>query len=164
MIPLDQVVVVRDTQDAQVVARDVPDLHVVVLDPQDQQVVFGGEQGPPGPTGPAGPPGSVAVEATFAFGDATPAAITTALAGKLVYGVELYIKTPFDGVGAQVVVGDAGQADRLMAANENDLLTVGGNHTTPAHAYVVDTPILLSITPGAGATQGAGVIVLRIQQ
>ena len=150
--------------DSELIVVTVEDRQVVTRDVVERSIVFGGEQGPPGPTGPAGPPGSVAVEANFAFGDATPAAITTALAGKLVYGVELYIKTPFDGVGAQVVVGDAGQADRLMAANENDLLTVGGNHTTPAHAYAVDTPILLSITPGAGATQGAGVIVLRIQQ
>jgi hypothetical protein len=142
----------------------VEDKHVITRDVVERGIVFGGEQGPPGPTGPAGPPGSVSVEANFAFGDATPATVTTALAGKLVYGVEIYIKTPFDGAGAQIVVGDAAQSNRLMAANENDLLTVGGNHSTPAHAYAVDTPILLGITPGAGATQGAGVIVLRIQQ
>lgn len=136
----------------------VEDRQVVTRDVVERGIVFAGEQGPPGP------PGAIAVEVTFAFGDATPAPLTTALAGKLVYGVELYVKTPFDGVGAQVVVGDAAQANRLMAANENDLLTVGGNHTTPAYAYAVNTPILLGITPGAGATQGAGVIVLRIQQ
>ena len=149
--------------DSELVVVTVEDRQVVTRDVVEREIVFAGEQGPPGPTGPAGPPGSVAVEAAFAFGDATPAAVVTALAGKLVYGVELYIKTPFDGVGAQVVVGDAAQSDRLMAANENDLSAVGGNHTTPAHAYAVDTPVLLSVTPGAGASQGAGVIVLRIQ-
>lgn len=153
--------------DSELIVVTVEDRQVVTRDAVERVIVFAGEQGPPGPagaTGPTGPPGSVAVEAAFAFGDATPTAIVTALAGKLVYGVELYIKTPFDGVGAQVVVGDAAQSDRLMAANENDLSAVGGNHTTPAHAYAVDTPVLLSVTPGAGASQGAGVIVLRIQQ
>lgn len=150
--------------DSELVVVTIEDRQVVTRDTVERAITFAGEQGPPGPTGPAGPPGSVAVEAAFAFGDATPAAVTTALAGKLVYGVELYIKTPFDGIGAQIVVGDAAQVDRLMAAEENDLLATGGNHSTPAHAYAVDTPILLSITPGAGATQGSGVIVLRIQQ
>lgn len=152
------------TDDSELIVVTIEDRQVVTRDTVEREIIFAGEQGPPGPTGPAGPPGSVAVEAAFAFGDATPASVTTALAGKLVYGVELYIKTPFDGVGAQIVVGDAGQADRLMAAAENDLFAVGGNHSTPSHAYAVDTPVLLSITPGAGATQGAGVIVLRIQQ
>lgn len=150
--------------DSELVVVTVEDRQVVTRDVIERGIVFAGEQGPPGPTGPAGPPGAVAVEAAFAFGDATPAAIVTALAGKLVYGVELYIKTPFDGVGAQVVVGDAAIADRLMAVSDNDLGAVGGNHTTPSHAYAVDTPVLLSITPGAGATQGSGVIVLRVQQ
>ena len=150
--------------DSELVVVTIEDRQVVTRDVVEREIVFAGEQGPPGPAGPIGPPGSVAVEAAFAFGDATPATVTTALAGKLVYGVELYIKTPFDGASPQVVVGDAGQADRLMAASENDLTSVGGNHSTPAHAYASDTPILLSITPGAGATQGSGVIVLRIQQ
>lgn len=104
------------------------------------------------------------VEVNFAYGDATPAAITTALAGKLVYGVSIHIKTPFDGIGAALTVGDAGQVDRLMAAAENAPGQVGSNTTTPALAYAVDTPLILSITPGAGATQGAGLIIIEVQQ
>lgn len=142
----------------------VEDRHVLVRDAEDTRVVFGGEQGPAGPVGPPGPAGAASIEFNFAFGDATPATVVTALAGKLVYSVQVHIRVPFDGAGAALTVGDAGQADRLMKASENDVLTVGANTTAPAHAYAVDTPLSLSITPGAGATQGAGVLVLGIQQ
>lgn len=107
--------------------------------------------------------GSAAVEINFAFGDATPSAITTAAAGKLIYGVSLHIKTPFDGTGAALTVGDAGQFDRLMTSAENDPYTVGGNESHPSYAYGTNTAVVLSITPGAGATQGAGVLILYIQ-
>ena len=65
----------------------VEDRQVVTRDVVERGIVFAGEQGPPGPYGPPGPPGAIAVEVTFAFGDATPAPQTTALAGKLVYCV-----------------------------------------------------------------------------
>lgn len=142
----------------------VEDRHVIVRETGATRLVFGGEQGPKGQPGPPGPSGAASVEINFAFGDATPAPIVTALAGKLIYGVQVYIRVPFDGAGAALVVGDAAQSDRLMAAAENDVLAVGGNTTAPAHAYAVDTPVLLGITPGAGATQGAGLLVLSVQQ
>lgn len=142
----------------------VEDRHVLVRDAEDTRVVFGGEQGPAGPVGPPGPAGAASIEFNFAFGDATPATVVTALAGKMVYGVQLHIKVPFDGAGAALVVGDAAQANRLMAASENDVTAVGSNTTAPAYVYTVNTPILLGITPGAGATQGSGVLVLSIQQ
>lgn len=155
------------TDDSELIVVTVEDKQVLTRDVVERSIVFGGEQGPPGPAGPTGPPGptgAASVEVAFAFGDATPTPVVTALAGKLVYVVELYVKVPFDGTGAQVTIGDAAQLDRLMSATENDLSAVGGNHSTPVHAYGSDTPILLSITPGAGATQGSGVLVLRIQQ
>lgn len=144
--------------DSELIVVTVDDAQIVVRESAERAIVFGGEQGPPGP------PGSADIEVTFSFGDATPATLTTAPAGRLIYGVELYIKTPFDGTGAALSVGDAGQADRLLSSVENDISTAGGYFSTPAYAYAADTAIRLSITPGAGATQGAGVIVLRIQQ
>lgn len=138
--------------------------HVVMREVESPRVVFGGEQGPQGPVGPPGPAGAASVEINFAFGDATPVTVVTALANKLVYSAQLHILVPFNGVGAALTVGDAAQPDRLMKANENDVLTAGANTTAPAYAYAVNTPLLLSITPGAGASQGAGVLILGIQQ
>lgn len=123
----------------------------------DPTIITEGAQGPQGPVGET-------LEFPFSFGDATPATVTTARAGKLVYAVQLHIRTPFDGAGAALVVGDAGQADRLMKSSENDPVNSGSSTTAPAHTYGVDTPVLLGITPGAGATKGAGVLVLNIQR
>ena len=143
---------------------EAPRVQHIVVDRSVGGVVAAGQQGPAGATGPAGPPGAAAVEIAFAYGDATPVALTTATAGKLVYGVDIHIRTPFDGSGAALTVGDAGDTARLMAANENDPTAVGSYTTTPAYAYGSDTGLTLSITPGAGASQGAGVLVLYIQQ
>jgi hypothetical protein len=149
----------RDT-----VLVEAPRVQLVVAERTVAGVVAAGQQGPAGATGPAGPPGAAAVEIAFAYGDATPVALTTATAGKLVYGVDIHIRTAFDGSGAALTVGDAGDTSRLMAANENDPTAVGSYTTTPAYAYGSDTGLTLSITPGAGASQGAGVLVLYIQQ
>lgn len=150
--------------DTQVVVGVTEPAGFVVSEQRDVQVLSVGSQGPAGPPGPPGPTGAASVEFNFAFGDATPATVVIVPAGKLVYGVQIHIRVPFDGVGAALVVGDAAQADRLMKANENDVSSVGGNTTAPAHAYAVDTQVLLGITPGAGATQGSGILILNIQQ
>ena len=137
---------------------------VVILQP-DIQIVTVGEVGPPGPPGPAGPAsgGGAGIQMNFAYGDATPATIATVLANKVIYSIEIVITQAFDGVGAGVTVGDAGQLDRFMGAAENAITITGSNTTAPAYTYGVDTPVLLSIAPGAGATQGKGLVILRVQ-
>lgn len=123
-------------------------------------VVTVGEAGPPGP---AGPPGSAAgtYQANFAYGDASPAIVATVPAGKAVFEVEVVILNPFDGVGATLSVGDAGLSDRLMASIENDPTQRGSSTTAPAYQYASDTDIILTITPGAGASQGNGIVFIR---
>ena len=117
-----------------------------------------------GKDGQPGINGSGAIFVNFAYGDATPAALILAIPNKLVYKVQLHIKTPFDGVGASLQVGDATSLDRLMKSTENDPALVGSNETNPAYAYGAETPLLLSINAGAGATQGSGLLILYIQQ
>jgi hypothetical protein len=159
------------SDDLQITVINDPAIDVVTLDDEvhvvdevrDIQVVTVGEVGPPGPAGPAGAGSGGGTQANFAYGDATPAAVVTAAAGKVVYSVEVVIVVPFDGVGAAITVGDAAVPDRLMNAGENALTLVGSNTTAPAYRYNVDTPVLLSITPGAGASQGSGAIIIHVQ-
>ena len=130
------------------------------------------------PTGQSGKvigigPGDVAVlvnagsagvtQYAFSYGDASPALIVTIPAGKIVYGVSINISVPFDGIGASLQIGDAGVADRLMTASQNEPSTVGAYSTSPSYLYGTATQLNLSITPGAGATQGSGLIILSIQ-
>lgn len=150
--------------DNAVVIVEEPRVQPIVAERTVAGIVAAGQQGPAGATGPAGPPGAAAIEVAFSYGDATPVSAATALAGKLVYGVQIHIRVPFNGTGAALTVGDAGDTARLMAAVDNDPTAVGGYTTTPAYAYGSDTGVTLSITPGAGASQGAGILVLYIQQ
>ncbi len=99
----------------------------------------------------------------FSFGDASPEFIVTVPAGKTVYEVRIDINTPFDGVGAALEVGDTGTPDQLMTAAQNDPSLQGSYISSPAFVYVATTQVKLSITPGAGATQGSGVLVLSMQ-
>jgi hypothetical protein len=51
-----------------------------------------------------------------------------------------------------------------VAANENDPTQAVAYECYPNTVYEVDTQITLSITPGSGATQGSGVLVVYVQQ
>lgn len=115
-----------------------------------------------GPQGPAGPSG--AVEIPFAFGDATPKTLMTVPAGKTVYGVGLHIQAAFNGSGAALQIGDAGDPARLMAATHNAPNEASSYLTSPNHLYGAATVLLLTITPGGGASQGAGIVTLQVQQ
>lgn len=99
----------------------------------------------------------------FAWGDATPAVVGTIPAGRLVETVELAITTAFNGSSPALRVGRTGALDELMAAAQNDPTAIGGYEVTPLRKYDAATPILLSITPGSGASAGAGLLVLTFQ-
>lgn len=118
------------------------------------------EQGVPGPPGASGAAG---IELPFAWGDASPRTITVATAGKLVYGIEIHVSEAFDGTAAALTVGDAAQPDRLMSATQNDPSSVGAYAASPSHRYGADTNLLLTITPGGGATAGAGLLTIFIE-
>lgn len=133
---------------------------VVEVQRVETVIVAVGAQGPAGRDGTS----SGALEINFAYGDASPAILTTVPAGKLIYRIGLHIKQPFDGVGAALVIGDSTVNDRLMKADENDPTTVGSNETSPAYAYGSDTVVSLTIIPGAGASTGSGLISLFIEQ
>jgi len=54
--------------------------------------------------------------------------------------------------------------ERLMEENQNDPFNIGSNETSPAKFYEADTTVILTITAGAGASSGKGVISFNIQQ
>lgn len=92
------------------------------------------------------------IQATHSYGDATPAILGTVPANRTILSVEIAIITPFDGIGAALAVGS------LMTTSQNDPTTLATYSTRPAVTYGSDTQITLSITPGAGATQGQAIV------
>ena len=117
-------------------------------------VVSVAEQGIPGAAGLG------AIRKDFGFGDSTPDLIVMANAGDVVYEVEIVIMTPFDGTGAALTIGDSAQNDRLMQSTQNDPATPATYGAIPDYKYPAVTPINLYISPGAGATQGAGFVLI----
>lgn len=99
----------------------------------------------------------------FAYGDATPKSLFTATADAMVLSVTVVIEEAFNGTGPALTVGDSGDTDRLMQADQNDPASVGTYQSNPGYSYSTATGLTLSITPGDGATAGAGVVVIEIE-
>lgn len=118
------------------------------------------EQGPPGADGADG-----TGQHTFPFswGDATPASLMSASAGQMILAVTISLGVPFNGVGASLSLGDAGDTGRLLASSMIDPTVVGAFENAPCLRFGSNTQILLTIVPGTGASSGSGVVSLYLE-
>lgn len=131
-----------------------------------------GPKGDPGPRGlkgdrgPAGASGQGSLPAfKFAYGDATPD-IKLVLPGTAVDLFEivlcsLQIEEVFNGAGASIMLGTQSTPDLLMRADQNDPSNPVTFETTPRVELIGGTPIILTLSPGSGATQGRGEFVIQ---
>lgn len=136
---------------------------LIVVEETGVVILEVGEPGNAGPTGQQGPAGTPRIEIPFSFGDATPLVLFTALAGKLIQRVTLFIESAFDGDTPSLMIGDEGDAARLMSAGENDPREEAAYQVTPNLSYDTDTQVKLFISPGSGASQGSGLVVVEVQ-
>ena len=79
--------------------------------------------------------------------------------GARVVSVSVEVTDAFDGNMA-VAVGDAGDADRLMGADQNDLQDAGSYLVNPVHAYPTNAETEISITVTGTATVGGANVVI----
>lgn len=98
----------------------------------------------------------------FAYGDASPRSLVSVAAGTRVIAVTVFIDTGFDGTGAALEIGEAGDADGLMAADQINPSIPGTYGAMPGVVFTGATDIRLSITPGDGASQGSGSVVFTL--
>lgn len=96
----------------------------------------------------------------FAFGDASPRNIYVAPNNRTATIVRVVIDTAFDGAGAAIAIGTAADPELLMPYDGNDPATALSYENAPDAALNAGDAVQLSITPGAGATRGAGRIIL----
>jgi hypothetical protein len=113
-----------------------------------------GLQGPPG-TGAGGGIPPIA----FAYGDAPGTVWTAPVAGRVVLA-RVTIDPAFDGAGAEVLVGTAGTPGLLVDATRVAPSMVGDYELTPDVDLLAGTAVRITINPGSGASQGAGVLFL----
>ena len=131
---------------------------------ESETVVVGvGAQGPGGAKGQDGAAGTIGTIFDFSYGDATPALICTVDAGKRIYTATILIDEPFDGVGAVLSVGLPGLPDAVFPAALNAPGAVGQYEVFPNEAFPSAVSLYLNITPGHGASQGSGQVVLVIE-
>ena len=138
----------------------------ITIEKKDVQVVVRGIQGPSGPQGGQGIPGSAGtprIEVPFSFGDATPTDLFMAIAGKLIERITLFIDTAFDGEIPTLMIGDEDNPALLMNSFENNPSEEAAYQVTPNLYYETDTQVLLFISPGLGASQGSGLVVVEMQ-
>jgi len=97
---------------------------------------------------------------SFSFGDSSPVNVIVAASGQLIESVKILILTTFNGVGAALEVGDAGQSDRLLSQNQVNPSVAATYESNPNYTYGASTQIKLTITPGTGASQGSGLLII----
>lgn len=128
--------------------------------PDVTQVVELVTAGPQGPPGPAGPSSQGIPPIDYAYGDAAGAIFTSSGAGTITL-VRLTVSTSFDGASPSLVIGTLLQPSALLAAVQSDLTTLGEYEHTPDYHLNAYEAVRLTITPGVGALQGAGTILLQ---
>ena len=98
----------------------------------------------------------------FTFDDASPMSVYIPREPGVLTLVRLDIQTAFDGAGASLSVGTAGDAEAFVAADEVDAAVVAGWQVIPDADVAAGDPILLYINPGTGPTSGAGRVLIDV--
>jgi hypothetical protein len=98
----------------------------------------------------------------FAFGDATPSPIYIPAETGVLALLRVEIETPFDGTGAELTIGTESDPDAYVDASQVDPAVVASWEVCPDITVTSGSPIVLYITPGAGASTGTGRILIEL--
>ena len=101
-------------------------------------------------------------ELPFAWGDASPRLVVRTLPGQTVSGVDLTILVPFDGTGSRLAVGTVDQPEALLGFEDCLPSEAATYSVAPNRSFPVSTDLLLTIVPGAQASQGSGVVIVTL--
>lgn len=99
----------------------------------------------------------------FAYNDASPKNLITLPVGTRILTCQIIITQVFNGVGASLTVGDAGDADRYMEASQNFPDELAEFESNMYYELPAATTLLLTLNP-AGSTQGQGRVVIEYKQ
>lgn len=131
-------------------------------------VLLGTPVPPPAPAPQPSTGSNAGVSSTpinFSFGDASPRIVLPVLSNQLVMQVNTNITEPFNAAGASFSLGTFAQPDLLVSPQQIDLSIPTEFEVNPNVLLTAPTDIVLTLIPGAGATQGAGWFVIeRVSQ
>jgi hypothetical protein len=77
--------------------------------------------------------------------------------------VSILITTTFDGAGAALQVGTPGSPSLILGAADTTPGVLGTYANNGLFRFAAPDSLQLRITPGAGATQGAGLVLLKVK-
>ena len=109
--------------------------------------------------GKPGAPGASIPAVQFYFGDAPRIVWTPERAGILTYA-RIKIEQPFNGAGAMIAVGTQADPVAAMPVDYSVPFRADEYENTPDIRLAAGKGVLLTITPGVGATAGAGMLFL----
>lgn len=118
-------------------------------------------RGPQGAQGPAGSSGAgLLPPINFSYGDASPAVVLLLSVTSEIAAVSLQIEEAFNGVGASIALGTAGEPGALIPSADNDPSMLVTYEFSPRIEYAGGTLILLTINAGTGGSSGRGQIIV----
>ena len=123
-------------------------------------ITVGSAMGVQGPAGAAGASGGTIAPISFSYGDAAGAIYTPSVAGTITW-IRLVVTTAFNGSGAALQLGTLASPGVAMASTNSDPAEAGEYELTADLHLDANEALRLTITPGGGATQGAGRIFLN---
>lgn len=94
----------------------------------------------------------------FQYNSGTVAMFSIPANAKII-SCSIEMQNAFDGTGASIIVGDAGDTDRLMQASKNDPYEVSVYSSHESYEYAAATLINIIVTAGT-ATTGNGYVTL----
>lgn len=101
-------------------------------------------------------------EFAFTYETASISNIASVVADERVKRITVQITTTFDDASTTITVGDGGDNDRLMAADENMPGTVGIYEVAPNYLYASASVIRLYINAGT-SSQGQGILYVETE-
>jgi len=102
------------------------------------------------------------IEVAFTFATPSPLMITPLVSTERVMRAEVVIDTTFDGVGAGLQLGTAATPGAILSTAEIDVTVADTYRSFDRFEVGAAANVELEITPGAGATQGAGRVFLEV--
>ena len=101
---------------------------------------------------------------TFAFGDSSPRLLFDVERNLEVSSACIEITTPFNGTGAALSIGDSDDDEGVFPSYAVNPAEVGIYESATKYRIDEDDQVIMTITPGAGASQGAGIATISLNR
>jgi len=101
--------------------------------------------------------------AAFTFATPSPLLIAPLFPASVINSAQVLISTTFNGAGASLALGVTGTPNLIFAPGDVTVTVADTYASAEVFGPALVGSVLLTIVPGAGATQGAGLVVVKLK-